>query len=124
MASGSRQTESENSIHRFGDNGIIGVFILKIQGQECMIDTFLLSCRVIGRNIEQSMIAFIIEFAKNHGAKILIGEYLSTAKNLPAADMYEKFQFKKTSDSLFSVDLEQQKLENPSYIKMMNEIPQ
>ena len=102
---------------RFGDNGIVGVFILKFQGKECIIDTFLLSCRVISRNIENSMIAFIADFAKKKGAKIVIGEYQPTAKNLPAADMYAKFQFSKDSDTLFKADLDHQTFKYPSYIK-------
>jgi FkbH-like protein len=107
---------SVSSKDRFGDNGIIGTFILKIHNEECIIDTFLLSCRVISRNIENSMIAFIADFAKKQKAKTLIGEYLLTAKNHPAADMYEKFQFKKDSDTLFKANLVEQEFEYPSYI--------
>jgi predicted enzyme involved in methoxymalonyl-ACP biosynthesis len=82
-----------------------------------MIDTFLMSCRVIGRNIEHAMIAFVAEFARENDVKILKGEYIPTAKNKPAADMYEKFQFKKISDNLFIADLEQQRFDYPPYIK-------
>ena len=109
---------SVSSRDRFGDNGIVGVFILKIEEKECIIDTFLLSCRVIGRNIEHSMIAFMADFAKKLGAKKLVGEYIPTAKNQPAANMYEKFQFKKISDTLFRANLERQEFEFPSYIKL------
>ena len=103
---------------RFGDNGIVGVFILKLNVSECIIDTFLLSCRVIGRKIEDAMIAFIAEFARKRGIKTLIGEYILTAKNKPAADMYEKFHFKKVTDNLFTADLEKQKFEYPPYITL------
>ena len=103
---------------RFGDNGIVGVFILKNNASECIIDTFLLSCRVIGRKIEDAMIAFIAEFAKKRGVNTLIGEYIPTAKNKPAADMYEKHKFKKIDDTLFSAELEKQKIGYPLYIKL------
>ncbi|MBC2714597.1 MAG: HAD-IIIC family phosphatase [Desulfobacteraceae bacterium] len=103
---------------RFGDHGIIGVFILKLQDGECLIDTFLLSCRVISRDIENTMIAFIFDFAKKQGGQSIIGEYIPTAKNQPAADMYDKFQFKRISNTLFQADLDQQTFEYPSYIKM------
>lgn len=109
---------SVSSKDRFGDNGIIGVFILKFQDDECIIDTFLLSCRVISRNIENSMIAFIADFAKKQGAMAVVGEYFPTAKNRPAADMYDKFQFKKINDTLYKADLDQQTFEHPSYIKL------
>lgn len=103
---------------KFGDNGIVGVVILKFQKKECKIDTFLLSCRVIGRNIEESMMSFIADFAKERGATILLGEYLPTVKNKPAAGMYEKFQFIKLNETLFRADLEKQTFETPSYIRL------
>ena len=63
------------------------------------------------------MIAFIEEFASNHEQQFLIGEYLPTAKNKPAADMYEKFRFQKWTETLFRLDLEQEKIPYPEYIK-------
>ena len=102
---------------RFGDHGIIGVLILKIQDGECLIDTFLLSCRVISRNIENVMIAYLADFAEQYKQKALLGEYLPTAKNKPAADMYEKFHFQKTTDTLFRFNLNEKKPPYPSYIK-------
>lgn len=108
---------SASSRDRFGDNGIIGVFILRIKGDECIIDTFLLSCRVIGRNIEGVMMAFIAEFAKRRGVKTLLGEYLPTAKNKPAVDMYEKMGFLGIGEGLFSADLEKTDFRYPPYIK-------
>lgn len=109
---------SVSSRDKFGDNGIVGVFILKFKEKECRIDTFLLSCRVIGRNIEGSMIAFISDFAKKRGADILVGEYLPTAKNKPAADLYDKLRFERISDTLFRADLEKQAFDAPPYIRV------
>lgn len=109
---------SVSSRDRFGDNGIIGALILRIKGDECIIDTFLLSCRVIGRNIEGAMMAFIAEFAKRRGVKTLLGEYIPTAKNKPAADMYEKFMFNRTGDNVYEANLENQTFERPPYIKL------
>ena len=102
---------------RFGDHGIIGVIILKMKDDECLIDTFLLSCRVISRNIENIMIAFIADFARKHEQQLLTGEYLPTAKNKPAADMYEKFRFRKETDTLFRLSLKMKELTYPEYIK-------
>jgi len=51
------------------------------------------------------MIYFISNFAKGKGAKILIGEYIPTAKNKPAENMYEKFQFQKIGDTFFKAQL-------------------
>jgi len=108
---------SVSSKDRFGDNGIVGVVILTIDGQTTIIDTFLLSCRVIGRTIEQSIIAFVSEFAKQNGTKTLIGEFIPTAKNKPAADIYEKMHFKKIDKNRFVADLETQQFEYSPYVK-------
>ncbi len=90
---------------KLGDHGIIAVIILKIRAEECYIDTLLLSCRVIGLTIEQSMLAFIHEKAGERGCKRLIGEYIPTKKNKPAADIYEKAKFRKTKDSFYVLNL-------------------
>ena len=93
---------------RFGDNGIIGTFILIFSENECYIDTFLLSCRVIGRTIEESMIAFIANFAMDNGASQLIGEYIPTAKNSPAKNTYPMLNFIKGKNNKYNVDLKEQ----------------
>lgn len=108
---------SVSSTDRFGDNGIIGVMILKRNADECLIDSFLLSCRVIGRNIEQAMLAFACDFAGKMGARKLVGEYIPTAKNHPAADMYHRFRFQGAGEGFFVADLESCKLESPSHIR-------
>jgi FkbH-like protein len=103
---------------KFGDSGIIGVFILALEGRECRIDTFLLSCRVIGRNIEAAMLAFILEFARARGATAVLGEFLPTAKNAPAADLFAKHGFKKRTETLFEADVEKHDVRAPEYIRV------
>jgi FkbH-like protein len=107
---------SISSVDRFGDNGIVGVIINKVNGDTLVIDTFLLSCRVIGRTIEQSIVAFIAELAKQKGATKLIGEFRPTAKNAPAADFYEKMNFIRRADGNFIADLENKSFEYSPYI--------
>jgi FkbH-like protein len=114
---------SVSSKDKFGDNGIVGVVILKLKEEECLIDTFLLSCRVIGRNIEGAMIAVMSEFARGKGAGTLLGEYLQTTKNKPARDMFERFQFDKFSETLYRADLCKRVFEIPSYIRVAIDIP-
>jgi len=108
---------SVSSRDRFGENGIVGVIILKFVRQTCYIDTFLLSCRVIGRTIEQSMVAFIVEFAKARGIYELIGEFIPTKKNKPAGDIYASQNFRKIDENRFVADLRDQKFEYSPYIK-------
>ena len=78
---------------KFGDNGIAGVLILKELDGKMIVDTFLLSCRVIGRRIEESVIAFAISVSKKRKLSKLVGEFISTKKNTPAKDFYKKFGF-------------------------------
>ena len=107
---------SVSSTDRFGDNGIVGLMILKKISDDCFIDSFLLSCRVIGRNIEQAMLAFACDFSRNTGARKLFGEYIPTAKNKPAADMYHRFHFQGADDGWFVAELASHKMESPPYI--------
>ncbi len=79
---------------KFGDNGITGVSIVEKKKENWIIDSFLLSCRVIGRRIEETMLAYIIEEAKKERIKTLIGQFIPTKKNIPAKDFYEKNGFK------------------------------
>jgi FkbH-like protein len=102
---------------KFGDNGIVGVLIAKHEGDECRIDTLLLSCRVIGRNIEASMIASLADVARRRGAKALIGEFFPTAKNAPAADLYARLGFERLAESRYRLDVSKRQLTSPAYIR-------
>lgn len=79
---------------KFGDNGITGIAIVKKGEKKWIIDSFLLSCRVIGRRVEETMLAYILEEAENVGIKALIGEFIPTKKNIPAKEFYKKNGFK------------------------------
>jgi FkbH-like protein len=106
---------------RFGDHGIIGVLMLRFDGTEATIDNFLLSCRVIGRGIENTMIAFASEVARAKGADVLKGEFIPTAKNAPAADFYERSGFEKVDDSSFQIMLPERTLPFPDYVRLTTE---
>ena len=73
---------------RFGDNGLIAVAIA-VPGHdaEWRLDTFLMSCRVIGRGVETALLAAIERLARARGGTTMLAEYLPTAKNQPAATL-------------------------------------
>jgi FkbH-like protein len=77
----------------YNDNGIVGVAVLQQQGEVCEIETFLLSCRVIGRTLETAFLSYLCEQARLRGAKRMIGWFLPTRKNAPAADFYSRHAF-------------------------------
>jgi len=84
---------------KFGDNGITGTAIVEKKGDEWRIDTFLLSCRVIGRRVEETLLAYILNEAKKENAKVLVGEFIPTKKNSPAREFYNDNGFKLTNET-------------------------
>lgn len=81
---------------KYGDNGIVSVMIICGEENTARIDTFLMSCRVMGRRIEDAITDTIA--ASIEDKDLLIGEYIPTAKNKPVADLYEKLGYKLVSD--------------------------
>jgi FkbH-like protein len=84
---------------RFGDNGIVGLAIVQLQETTAMIDTLLLSCRVIGRTVETAFLAYLTDWARARGVEDLDGEFIATPKNAPAADFYRRHGFSSLSGS-------------------------
>jgi FkbH-like protein len=77
---------------RFGDNGIVGVLILRA-AERAVIDTLLLSCRVIGRAVETALLAFAAEWAAQRSLHELDAMFIATKKNGPAADVFARHGF-------------------------------
>jgi FkbH-like protein len=108
---------------RFGDHGLVGVAIAHDQGEKCELDTFLLSCRVIGRTVETALLAHIAKSASQRGCKQLVGRFLPTKKNAPARDFYPQHNFelveKDQDGSLFALDLTQHEVPFPKWVKLI-----
>lgn len=82
-----------------GDNGMISVVICKINNDFWEIDTWLMSCRVLGRQVEEAALLDLVENAKKMGANKIIGEYKPTSRNVIVKDHYDKLGFKRVSSS-------------------------
>jgi FkbH-like protein len=82
-------------VDQFGDNGIIAIAIGRPEagGTEIGIDTWLMSCRVLGRQVEQATLNLIAAEARRLGATRLLGEYRPTAKNGMVCTHYAKLGF-------------------------------
>ena len=78
---------------KFGDLGITGIAILKIDGEEAIIDSFMLSCRILGRKIENEFLKFIMNIAFEKGFKIIKSSYIKTPKNVQTENFYKDFGF-------------------------------
>jgi FkbH-like protein len=84
---------------RFGDNGIIAVVIGKLMTEgNLLIDSWLMSCRVLGRQVEETTLNILASQAKTLGAKNLIGEYFPTPKNGIVKEHYAKLGFRPTAN--------------------------
>ena len=80
---------------KFGDNGMISVIIFDKSDEEWECDTWLMSCRVLGRRVEEALLAVVADAAKAAGARRLMGHYLPTAKNGLVERHFEKLGFHK-----------------------------
>ena len=82
-------------IDKFGNNGITGVTIIKKETKSWYIDTFLLSCRIIGRTVETAILSSLLDKAKKSSVKELIGSYIPTEKNILVKDLFKNHNFSK-----------------------------
>ncbi len=82
-------------LDKFGDNGITGVYIIKKQDKVWYIDTFLLSCRIMGRGVENGILSQILIDAKNNNIEEIQASFFPTQKNKPAENFLSDFGFKK-----------------------------
>lgn len=84
---------------KFGDNGLASVILGKCARLELHIELWLMSCRVLKREMEVAMLDTLTELARERGLNTLRGYYARTAKNGMVADHYEKLGFRRVSDS-------------------------
>ena len=107
---------------RYADNGLVGVAISHLDGEVCEIDSFLLSCRVIGRTVESALLSHLAQAAAMRGRKRLAGWFLPTKKNAPAREFYRQHGFelaKQNGDGgLWPLDLTQHKITSPEWVKV------
>ena len=100
---------------KFGDNGITGVFIVKKENKEWLIDTFLLSCRIMGRGIEDGILGHIIQEAKMQGIDMIRAEFIQTKKNKPSETFLSDYGFKK-NNNYWTYDVKNNPIKIPSHL--------
>jgi len=82
---------------RFGDSGITAAGIIISHDNEALIDSYLLSCRILGREIEFALIKTILNYFFQRGVKIIKARYVPTMKNKQTEDFYDKLGFSCTT---------------------------
>ncbi|WP_028301812.1 HAD-IIIC family phosphatase [Oceanospirillum beijerinckii] len=93
MQSDNKSVISISVSDKFGDSGITGLCILEFSDSSAFIDTFLMSCRVLGRNIELKFIDVIVDFVRKSNISVLKSRYTKTLKNDQVSDLFEKLGF-------------------------------
>lgn len=110
----------------FGDSGLVGTCIVRYEGSTAEIDTLLLSCRVLGRGVEDVFIMEILGFLKKRGFHIANAGYDATTKNKQVEFFYENHGFaniETSSDGVnkkYAIDLRSLDMHRPTYFREIN----
>ena len=90
---------------RFGDNGTIAILIANTT--TATIDTWLMSCRVLGRRVEEACLNALADACRRRGLKRLTGNYIPTEKNSMVRDLYPRLGFTQPDpgEQRFTLDL-------------------
>jgi FkbH-like protein len=78
---------------KFGDNGISILSIIDINNDTAFVDTFLLSCRILGRNIEVAFLNYLINILEEKNINNLQSKYIPSNKNKQTENFFEKMNF-------------------------------
>jgi FkbH-like protein len=111
---------------KFGDSGVTGLCIINFHNetQSVEIDSLLMSCRIIGRNIEYAFIDYIIKIIKEKKINVIKAKYIKTQKNEQVNEFYDKCSFTLTesSDSVknYTLDISNYEPKQLNYIKVIN----
>ncbi len=113
---------------RYGDYGVTGLAIIQLNKDlsgACVIDSLLMSCRVIGRNIEYCFVNELVGVLKGNGIKKIIASYKETAKNAQVSRLYDDLGFNLTSEvdgyRTYEVNINEFKSKEIKYIQCIRE---
>ena len=92
---------------RFGDSGLTGLVSVECTDQDARIVDYVLSCRVMGRKVEETMLHLAVDWATKRGAKRVTATHLVTPKNKPCLSFFERSGFAAREGGLFEWDAAQ-----------------
>lgn len=89
----------------FGDNGMVGVVILRrLDAHTMLIDTFLMSCRVMGRTIEDQVLTYLEKYLYDLNIHYINGKYIRTVKNIPVEYFYDRMGYALVAENVEGKD--------------------
>ncbi|PNS34500.1 hypothetical protein RJ60_14975 [Mesotoga sp. B105.6.4] len=83
---------------RFGDNGKIALMIVERNGRRARIDSFLMSCRVMGRYVENQFVDYVENMLANMGVEEIEAEYITTKKSAPVKNFWDSLGYKRVKE--------------------------
>jgi FkbH-like protein len=105
LEDGAHRVYAAEVTDRFGGYGLVAVAIVDVSARCWGIETFLMSCRVLRRGVEDAILSCIAEDAGNQGATTLRGFYRPTAKNMQVASFYLDRGFTESAEGQFDAEL-------------------
>ena len=89
---------------RFGDNGLVSVLIGRVCGETLHLDIWLMSCRVVKREMEVAMFDALVEECQARGIRKIVGVYIPSKKNGLVADHYANIGFTRVEETSQDLD--------------------
>jgi FkbH-like protein len=93
----------------FGDSGLISFLILRKRESALFIDTWIMSCRVLKRTMEEFVINELVKEAEKLKFEKIVGEYIPTKKNSMVKDIYPRMGFASEGENLYSLEVKKYK---------------
>lgn len=101
---------------KFGDHGIVSSLIGVLDKKTLIIDSWLMSCRVFSRTLEQFVMNYLINFCKENNIVFIKGQYIESLKNSVVKDLYEKLGFHKENDASWILNVRDEGSNFTTYI--------
>lgn len=111
---------------RLAEHGLTGVLITKYQDDVVLVDTFLMSCRVIGRGVEFSVWKTILTDAHSRGITVISASFVPSGKNGQVADFFDRLGLNRTSESsdgsrVYESRLDELRLADSNWVEVIND---
>ena len=111
---------------KFGDSGVTGLCIVNRNNSSnnCILDTFLMSCRIIGRNLEYALMNYIVDVMAEKGVQTIQASYIPSPKNMQVKNFYESCSFELINESSsvknYSLNVGNCSLKQIDYIRLID----
>jgi hypothetical protein len=104
---------------KFGDHGITGLLAAKITKDSLILDNFLISCRILGRKVEDYIIYEALNIAIKYKLKYLVGVYKKTTKNMQCENFYIGKNFLKKNNTQYFLNINNAKFKKLNFFKVI-----